>query len=226
MTTSIAARDAAMADTWAEHNAELRERVLKRLDEATPVRYRGIDAPEETAEWREAMLANKPANLILVGPTGTGKTCAVWSTLRDLLVRGWDVERRPGTWSYYRATDLAAALRPNDGLDGVISAARKTPLLIVDDLGSAKLTDWQLEQLTRIVDYRWENVRPTVITSNVPVLREVLDDRLASRLQDNAVVVALRGADRRRGQNREVPPTAWTTAAEIAERQRGTAVQW
>jgi DNA replication protein DnaC len=197
-----------------EYQAELKAKMLKRVDDAMPVRYHGIEPPAETAEWREQMLAGKPSNLILVGPTGTGKTCAVWATLRDLVERDWHVGRRPGTWIYHRATDLAAALRPNADVETVIDKARKTPLLIIDDLGSAKLTDWQLEQLPRIVDSRWENARPTVITSNVPKLRDVLDDRLASRLQDGSTTAVLRGMDRRRTDSRPVQ-TAWVTAAEM-----------
>jgi len=194
--------------------AEQRARLLKRIDDATPVRYHGIEPPVETAEWRQQMLSGKPSNLILVGPTGTGKTCAVWATLRDLVEHDWRAGRFLGTWLYHRATDLAAALRPNADVEAVIDKARKIPLLIIDDLGSAKLTDWQLEQLTRIVDSRWENARPTVITSNIPKLKDVLDDRLASRLQDGATTAVLRGSDRRRAESPDVQ-TAWLTPAEM-----------
>lgn len=62
---------------------------------------------------------------------------------------------------------------------------RTVPLLILDDLGAQSSTQWAEEKLYQIINYRYVNKLPTVVTSNVN-LRDV-DGRIASRLKDPLV---------------------------------------
>ena len=41
-------------------------------------------------------------------------------------------------------------------------------LLVLDDLGAEKQTEWVLEQLYSIVNERWQDRRSIVVTTNVP----------------------------------------------------------
>lgn len=55
------------------------------------------------------------------------------------------------------------------------------PLLVLDDLGVEKSTDWVSEKLDTIVDYRYIRGLPLVVTTNKPM--DELPVRIASRLQ-------------------------------------------
>jgi hypothetical protein len=70
-------------------------------------------------------------------------------------------------------------------------------LLILDDLGTEKLTDWAAEKLDTLIDHRYIKGLPLVVTTNVPAAQ--LSPRIASRLQDRRLgrVVTLSGPDYR-----------------------------
>ena len=65
---------------------------------------------------------------------------------------------------------------------------RECPLLILDDLGAEKDTEWVREQLYRVVNHRYFEKLPMVITTNEGVTG--LDPRIASRIRDETNGVA------------------------------------
>jgi DNA replication protein DnaC len=77
---------------------------------------------------------------------------------------------------------------------------RTADLLLIDDLGVAKNSEWVEEAVYRIIGGRYEQMRPTIYTTNldVPKLRDALGDRIASRLAETCTRVLLDGDDRRR----------------------------
>src|SRR3990172_7049215 len=68
-------------------------------------------------------------------------------------------------------------------------------LLVLDDYGAHNETDWAGEQLYRLIDQRYENRAPTIVTSNAPIER--IDERVRSRLREG--MVSCRGRDQRAG---------------------------
>lgn len=58
------------------------------------------------------------------------------------------------------------------------------PLLVLDDFGAERATDWACEQLFQIVNTRYSHERPTVITSNLAPTHKHYDKRLQSRFGD------------------------------------------
>jgi DNA replication protein DnaC len=63
---------------------------------------------------------------------------------------------------------------------------RRAPLLVLDDLGTQSATEWAREKLFQILNYRYINRLPTVLTTNLGL--EELDGRIRSRLNDSALV--------------------------------------
>ncbi|GAI65039.1 unnamed protein product, partial [marine sediment metagenome] len=61
---------------------------------------------------------------------------------------------------------------------------RRRHLLVLDDLGAEQAKDWAGEKLDRIVDWRYINRLPLVVTTNAK--SEDLADRVASRLADKS----------------------------------------
>lgn len=132
-------------------------------------------------------------NLVLFGATGVGKTHAALAAARNVYVRHAVVAE------FVPVVELYDRLRPGGSESALVDACR-VPLLILDDLGAEKVTDWTAERLYLIVNRRWLDVLPTIATSNLPPeeLADAIGGRTYSRLVDHAETVALGGEDRRR----------------------------
>ncbi|MDT0493132.1 ATP-binding protein [Streptomyces griseus] len=183
---------------------------LELADARIPARYRRAltDHPQVTAWADEIARAGRPgpagapgisegSSLLIAGPTGTGKTHQAYGAIRGLLAAG--VRLR---WEAVTAADLYARLRPRSGFDSEreLQALAKCPLLLLDDLGAAKTSEWTEELTYRLINHRYERMLPTLITTNLPTpeLRTALGDRVASRLAEMTERVILTGPDRRR----------------------------
>lgn len=183
---------------------------LELADARIPIRYRNAlaDLPEVTSWVSEIARAGRPGpggspgiahgpSLLIAGPTGTGKTHQAYGAVRSLLVAG--VRLR---WEATTAADLYASLRPRQGHDPerTLSTLGRCPLLILDDLGAAKSSEWTEELTYRLVNRRYNDMLPTLITTNLRItdLRDAVGDRVASRLAEMTTRVILGGTDRRR----------------------------
>lgn len=58
---------------------------------------------------------------------------------------------------------------PKRNFYNLIESFKQVPVLLMDDLGVEKTTDWSEEVLTQILDERMSYKRPTIITSNMPI---------------------------------------------------------
>ncbi len=67
---------------------------------------------------------------------------------------------------------------------------RNANLLVLDDLGTQNATAWAQEKLFQILNYRYINHLPLVITTNL-ALSEI-EERIRSRLQDPQLVTSIR----------------------------------
>ncbi|WP_433078932.1 ATP-binding protein [Dactylosporangium sp. CA-052675] len=135
-----------------------------------------------------------PRTLVLAGPSRTGKTTAAYAIANVVHnLRNWVI-----AWT---AADLSAALKP-DGDPAAYDHAVACDLLVIDDLGRERVTDWWLEQLQRVVDARCGNERRLIITTNAApdpaqayeLLVARYGDPLVERLIDGGGVVTLDGA--------------------------------
>ncbi|MBQ1156710.1 ATP-binding protein [Streptomyces sp. A73] len=135
--------------------------------------------------------------MLIAGPTGTGKTHQAFGAVRSLLAAG--VRLR---WQTVTAADLHASLRPRPGQDAEreIQTLGRCPLLVLDDLGAAKQSEWTEELTYRLINRRYTELLPTLITTNLPTdaLRAAVGDRVASHLAEMTDRVVLSGNDRRR----------------------------
>lgn len=188
---------------------------LELADARIPARYRRAlaDHPQITAWADQISGAGRPGpggpgiaegpSLLIAGPTGTGKTYQAYGAVRALLSRG--VRLR---WEVTTTADLYARLRPRNGHDAErdLQTLARCPLLLLDDLGAAKTSEWTEELTYRLINHRYEHMLPTLITTNLPIpeLRTALGDRVASRLAEMTERIVLTGPDRRR----RTPPVA------------------
>lgn len=81
----------------------------------------------------------------------------------------------------------------------VMSGYSWVDLLVIDDLGAEKVTDWSRQLLYLLIDRRYRNGKQTIITTNLTPsqLAETIDARIVSRLAEMGVVIELKGSDKR-----------------------------
>jgi len=87
--------------------------------------------------------------------------------------------------------DLLDALRfayddPESTFERRFEEIRMAPLLIMDDFGTQNATAWAQEKLFQILNYRYINRLPLVVTTNL--LLEQIEGRIRSRLEDPELV--------------------------------------
>ncbi|PKB58315.1 MAG: hypothetical protein BZY83_07835 [SAR202 cluster bacterium Casp-Chloro-G2] len=129
--------------------------------------------------------------LVLTGPSGCGKTHLA------VAVANRCIERNQTTF-FIVAADLLDHLRSAYSPDNPVSydelfeQVRNVPVLVLDDLSTASATPWAQEKLFQVINHRYNNSLPTVVTVRGPLQR--LDDSLRTRLEGSdptATVVQL-----------------------------------
>lgn len=140
------------------------------------------------------VLTRHDTNVILHGPTGTGKTWAAWA--------GLGTTPPPRSW-FVGTTDAAIDTWRGDNRHDTRRTRPETAhILVLDDVGSIPLTAWGQGTLDQIIDTRHTNQRATWITTNLDpfnggALYEHIGARAWSRLAATAVVIDMNGPDRR-----------------------------
>ena len=192
-----------------ECECALRARDQRRIEKLfksakIPARYRGktLDnfdiswqpkAHKIAVEYAKTWPKERGESLFFVGPVGTGKSHLARAILSTMI-------RRHGI-SGLAATvpNLMDDLRPgaDDGKSNEqIQLLKTVPLLVLDDLGAQKTTDWVTERLFVIINARYDELLPTVITSNIYLeeLRKIPGwDRLVDRIVEMARAVRMEG---------------------------------
>jgi DNA replication protein DnaC len=174
--------------------AEQEHERMARLWDSVPIEFRNVSLATYPAHSREqqhtlALIRawlESTTWLYLYGPVGRGKSSlavACAAELRQVAL-------------YVLVSRMLMRLRATYDGDGrereVLESLFSVPVLILDDLGKERRSDWALEKLFQVIDERWANHKRTVITSNFDI------DTLEERFGDagEAVSSRIRGAAR------------------------------
>ena len=159
----------------------------------------------ESARW----VLDGGSGVFLYGVRGTGKTKLAAIIANERARAGHPV-------LFASVPDLMADIRASFASGGTserVQAVKETPFLVLDDLGAEKMTEWVGEQLFCIVNHRYNEKLPTVVTSNYSPTQviahmatvdgrgNVIDDmqgqRIMSRIYEMCERVEIRGKDYR-----------------------------
>lgn len=138
--------------------------------------------------------------LLIAGPVGTGKTHLAVGILRAAReLRG--IRGRFAMVPAVLAQIRAAIGRGDEEAAYILESYQETPLLVLDDIGAERVTDWVREQLFLLVDARYQAMLPTVVTTNdtLETLEEHVGQRIVSRIMQMCDGIALDGPDYRKG---------------------------
>lgn len=126
------------------------------------------------AEGFNEML-EKNQGLLLWGGYGTGKTYAAACIANCLLDRMVPVVMT----SFVKILQNVQGFKSDDDEQRFIDLMNRAQLLIVDDLGTERNTDFALEKVYNIVDSRYRARKPMILTTNLTLsqMQEVSDVR-------------------------------------------------
>ncbi|OPY75592.1 MAG: transposase [Syntrophorhabdus sp. PtaU1.Bin050] len=169
---------------------------MEDIDYRTP---RGLDKSVllnlGTCEW-----VRRHQNVIVVGPTGTGKTFLACALAHKACREGLSA-------FYIRTPKLYSALavaRADGSYSKTLARLARVSVLILDDLALAALTDPERRDLLEVVEDR-NGTASTIVTSQLPVENwhemigdPTIADALLDRLVHNAHRIALKGESMRK----------------------------
>src|SRR5271170_4966223 len=159
------------------------ERVIERAH--IPKRYEHCDfesystdvgaTPPQTDSLKKAKLLSQgfvrdypgaaEKGLLLMGPSGVGKTHLAVAALKDLIRRG-----HAGLFCDYRELlkEIQASYNPaSESTEmGILEPVRTAEVLVMDDLGASKPSDWVLDIIGLVLNARYNERRVTILTTN------------------------------------------------------------
>jgi DNA replication protein DnaC len=113
--------------------------------------------------------------MLLMGPCGVGKTHLAVAALKQLVSKGY-----VGLFYDYRELlkEIQDSYNPESGSTemGVLEPVLKADILLLDDVGGGKSSDWVRETVGHVLNSRYNERRATIMTTNY------LDRDLADRV--------------------------------------------
>jgi len=205
-----------------EHISRIKENIQEYLTRCgVPRRFLSADISHFPTKMN--IMANPDRQgWYITGPRGTGKTHLAVALIVEHALR---TEYKVDPPSHYNGgfagicsfeypmfipiTELLLEIRDTfrksggegDSEKDIVDRYSSCPLLVLDDLGVEKQTDWSMQTLYTLIDRRYREEMRTIITSNLSLdqLSERVDDRISSRIAGMCKIQTLKGKDRRIG---------------------------
>ena len=132
-------------------------------------------------------------NMLLYGPTGTGKTFLCNCIAGALMKEGWAVVYMTAV-EYFRLLADMAFGRSEQTIEDLMDS---TDLLIIDDLGTELTNQFISAQLFTCLNERHMNRKSTVISTNLSLaeMQSRYSDRVFSRITNDYELYKLTGSD-------------------------------
>ncbi|WP_165981166.1 ATP-binding protein [Macrococcoides canis] len=165
------------------------------LEKASPEIY---NAYKVASNFCKEFSKQNPKTIVIQGDTGTGKSFLAFSIARYLKDKG-------NTVLFIDNVELLSLIKASfnkkndDTEEKIMRLVSEVDLLVLDDVGANKQTDWACEKLYEITNKR--QGLNTIYTTNLDIMNEMPSDfmlkRAYSRICNGATFLTLDGRDRR-----------------------------
>ncbi len=149
------------------------------------------------AEQFEQML-EKNRGILFYGPPGTGKTYSAACIANFLLDKGIPVMMT----SFVKLNQIVSSRRVEDDDESILDAMNRAQLLIIDDLGAERDSEYSVERVYSFIDNRVRSKLPLILTTNLSMrqMQETKDiryQRIYDRIFQVCFPVEVPGTSRR-----------------------------
>ena len=150
-----------------------REKTIRDVRKAAETYVKGFN-PRENKEMK---------GLLFIGAVGSGKTHIAVAMLKEIIKKGY-------SGLYYDVPELLQKLRESydsrsDEMESdIFFEAASADVMLLDDLGSESTTGWVRDRLSLIIDRRYKDNKPILITTSIEIeeLEPKVGKRIVSRL--------------------------------------------
>lgn len=178
-----------------QQNAAMKGKWQERTLDSFKVTPENRDAYNAAKEYAKTLNPFTKDGLMFTGAVGTGKTHLAAGILKTAYKRSLD-------GVLISVPDLLNEIRNgfNNKGPSIEDKLKDKFLVILDDLGAENITDWVRENLFTLINHRYENQKPLIITTNcTPAqLTERIGERTTDRLREMCKVVTVGGKSWRR----------------------------
>lgn len=152
-------------------------------------------------QWKKVKAEN--LGLLLWGDVGTGKSFVAVCIANALLDQGIPVLMT----NFSKILNQMGAMYSEERYRYIASFSNYS-LLILDDLGIERSTEYALEQVYAVIDERYKSGLPVIITTNLKIAeirnpQDVAYARIYSRILEMCTPVRISGEDRRKSIGKE-----------------------
>lgn len=176
----------------------------------------------EARKYAETFQPGTASGLLFTGTIGVGKTHLAVAILRKLVEERGVLGLFTDVRDVFKQLQASYSGQTSQHEDDILRPILSAELLVLDELGAARVTDWTFEVVEHVINQRYNRQRATIITTNFPFLgpashdtpntssyaiarastrEETLGDRIGarmfSRLSEMCCVVEMRGEDYR-----------------------------
>ncbi len=172
-----------------------------------PFRFKSASYSSDVPKGIKDVIESWPSGrkgLYIFGPVGTGKTHIAYAIAKEIDSRG-------GAVMVYSAAELLLLIREGfrddheEETDRDIDPSKLYKILnfkgilVIDDIGGEKMTEWVAETFDLIINKRYQNAIPTIFTSNFSLgeLQRRVGDRIPSRIVEMCEIIESGERDRR-----------------------------
>lgn len=163
-----------------------------------------------TKDIEKSFIKNYPQKgLFLYGGCGSGKTYNLYG-IKKLLFGNAYLKYKQTKIDHFKekpkmttVPEFISDLKSNfDGENSerrIVDAIKTGYILLLDDFGTEKITDWTEEIIYRLINHRYEYMKPTYFSSNLSPkeLSDRVGDRIVSRIVEMCEIIKVDEEDRR-----------------------------